>query len=66
MITEDCALAQAPSWEPCGRVRKYAAVSSRPVRRATPRTMTCRAIGCQGKSSETYGFSARSRALRES
>lgn len=65
-MTEDWALAQAPSWEPCGRVRKYAAVSSRPVRRAVPVTMTWRAIGCHGKSSEMYGFSASSRALRES
>ena len=27
-ITDDCLLAQAPSWEPCGRTRKYGSLSA--------------------------------------
>jgi hypothetical protein len=64
-MTLDWRLAHAPSCAPRGRERKYASLSAADTRSMPPTTTTWRPTACQGKTSEPYGFTAASRALRE-
>src|SRR4029077_8942672 len=64
-ITDDCLLAQAPSWEPCAREWKYGSLSASDRGETAPWMITWRCSAYQGKSRHAQGFPDRSWALAD-